>query len=199
MPAIAKWRGSSNLTKYWEAIQAFDLAKLSKKDVFYDLGCGYGRVCIWAARRCKFARGIESHRDIIKDAIKNVQKSGLKNVEIIKGDFVHHRFPDADVLYCVTSLNVRDFQRWDKRKRKKNLRIVTLGPPPIPIKPVATKGTFCLTRFPFELAKTSDEWYYDILGKRNGLWKDVVRKFKRALNDESLRSLRRDFKRKFKE
>jgi predicted RNA methylase len=52
-------KGSPTATKYWEAIRVFQLANLQKKDVFCDLGCGYGFVCIWASRRCKLAVGIE--------------------------------------------------------------------------------------------------------------------------------------------
>ncbi len=194
MRPIAKWRGKAKATECWEARQVFDLADLSEKDIFYDLGCGNGWVCIWAARKCEFAKGIESHIDRVKEANNNVDKSGLKNVKIIKGDLVKYRFPDANVLFCVVDLDLKDFKRWNRRKRKKTLRVVTLGPPPIPIKPVATKGVFCLTKFPFELARTSGEWYSSVLGREYAFWKDIVRKFKRGVSDDTLWFMRRQFK-----
>jgi hypothetical protein len=46
MSRIAKWRGKPNATTYPEALQIFELANLSKKDIFYDVGCGHGWVCI---------------------------------------------------------------------------------------------------------------------------------------------------------
>lgn len=201
MPRIAKWRGIPELTDRRTTIQIFELAKLSRDDVFYDLGCGHGWVCIWAAQRCKYAKGIESHPTLVKQACKNVEKSGLKNVEIIHNDFIKHRFPDADVLYCVTDLDFDDLKRWNMRKIKKNLRIVTIGPPPIPIKPISSRGIFYLTRFPFELAKNSEDWYSTVIQKRNGKWKDVVRRLRKGANVESYHSiqdLRKQFKKYFK-
>jgi SAM-dependent methyltransferase len=194
MPRIAEWRGKPNATTFAEALQVFRLAKLSKKDVFYDLGCGHGWVCIWASRFCKTAKGIDDIKGYVLRARQNAQKHKLKNVKIVRGDLARCRFPDADVLNCVTHLSLKDFRRWNRRTRKKTLRIVSLGPPPIPIKPVATSGTFCLTRFPFRFARSRDDWYLAVLGKRNGSWTQVRKKFWK-LSTEALRSLRHDFKR----
>jgi SAM-dependent methyltransferase len=197
MQRIAEWRGKPNATTYPEALQVFALAKLSRKDVFYDLGCGYGWVCIWAARRCKAAIGIESHRYLAKMARKNVEKRGLKNVRIINGDFDRMRFQDADLLYCIAELGLDNFRRWGSRKRKRGLRIVTLGPPPIPIKPAARKGLFYLTRFPYSHAKTGDQWCSTVMGKRRATLKDVEKRFKRKLCDKALRVYQGDFKKYF--
>lgn len=193
-------RGNPKVTTYPEARLIFRLAKLAKKDVFYDLGCGYGWVCIWAARFCRAAKGIESHRYVAMRARKIVHhyvaKHGITNVEIIKGDFSRRRFPDADVLYCIGNLNVHQFEKWNRRRKKRNLRIVTLGPPPIPIKPVATRGAYCLTQFPYERAKSVDEWYQVVLGTNHGSWRQLRKKYKK-LNDEALHSLKRGLRRYF--
>lgn len=197
MPPVAKWRGEPEATTYAEAVQVFKLAKLSKKDVFYDLGCGYGRVCIWAARRCRYAIGIENHGSIVREANKKIQKSGLINVRIVKGDFERLRFPDANLLYCITELDLDNFRRWNMRKRQRNLRIVTLGPPPIPIKPVASRGLFYLTKFPYSFAGTGEEWCCMVLGKESGTRKDVEKGFKGKLSDDAVHIYGRDFKKYF--
>ncbi len=197
MPLIANWRGRPNATTYSEALQVFELANLTKKDVFYDLGCGYGWVCIWAARRCKSSKGIESHKHLVAKARKNVQKSGLRNVEIIRGDFTKARLSDASVVYCVTDRDFNDFRRWDRRKRKKDLRIVTLGPPPIPVKPVRSQGSFYLTKFPFATARTADEWCHAVFRKGKGTFDDVRKELERRLSNDALAHYRRDFKKHF--
>ena len=200
LPRVADFRGNPKATTYPEARLIFRLAKLSKEDVFYDLGCGHGWVCIWAGRFCRAAKGIESHHHVAMHARKNVYhyvvKRGITNVEIIEDDFSRCRFPDADVLYCIGNLNVHQFEKWNRRRKKRNLRIVTLGPPPIPIKPIATRGAFCLTPFPYERAKSVSEWYQVVLGTKHVSWKKLRKKYK-MLNDETLRSLKRDLKRYF--
>ena len=129
-------------------------------------------------------------------ARKNIEKQGLTNVVVIKGDFMRHSIRDATVLYCLTDLTLKDFASWSRRTKTRTLRIVTLGPPPVPIKPVATKGSFCLTRFPYECAKTSAEWYDAVMGSSNASWTQFRRKFKK-LSPEAMRSLRHDLKRHF--
>ncbi len=196
MRRIAEWRGEPNATTYAEALQVFTLARLSRKDVFYDLGCGHGWVCIWASRFCKTAKGIDDIKEYVLKARHNVQKRGIPNVEIIRDNFALRRFPDADVLYCIIGLKLNNFRKWNRGTRRKTLRIVTLGPPPVPIKPVATRGEFCLTRFPFEQATSRDDWYYAVFGRTNATW-DLVRKRFRKLSTDALGSLRRDLRRYF--
>ncbi len=178
-------------------MKLFKLANLSKRDVFYDLGCGHGHVCIWAARICKLSRGIESHARLAAKAEEYVQKSGLPNVGIIKGDIQRIRFTDADVLYCVLELDLHDFRRWSRRKAKRKLRIVTLGPPPIPIKPLARKEPFYLTKFPYSFAKSADEWFLAVLGESQATLKDLDKRLKGKLSSEVLSTYRRDFRKYF--
>ena len=196
MPLVAEWRGKANTTKCYEALQVFDLANLSKGDVFYDLGCGDGWVCIRAARRCKAVKGIEFLGHRVAAAKKNVEKRRLTNVEIIKGDFMEHSIRDATVLYCLIDLKLNEFGIWNRRRKTKTLRIVTLGPPPIPIKPVARKGQFCVTRFPYERAKSRADWYQAVVGRSDASWRDVERKYKK-LSGEARRKLKHDFQKYF--
>jgi SAM-dependent methyltransferase len=191
MARIAEWRGDPNATTRSEAMQVFILAKLSKNEVFYDLGCGHGKVVIWAAEFCKKSIGIEDIKEYVAQAKQNVQKCRLTNVKIICEDFSQHPLPHADVLYCIIHLSRNKFRKWDRSTHKRTLRIVTLGPPPVSIMPVATKDSFCLTRFPFELATSRKDWYHAVLGRRNGSWEEVRKKFKK-LDPKELRCLRKD-------
>jgi hypothetical protein len=145
---------------------------------------------------CKTAKGIDDVKEYALRARQNVQKQRIQNVEIIWDKFGHHRFTDADVLYCIIDLSLSQFRKWNRTTRKRNLRIVTLGRPPIPIKPVATKGEFCLTRLPFELASSREDWYYSVLGRRQGTWEQIRKRF-RKLSGEALESRRRKLNRYF--
>lgn len=194
MPLGRKARGDPQVTTYSDAVKVFALARLSKKDRFCDLGCGYGWMVRWAARRCAYAYGIENYSKNLERARRNIRN--VKNAEIIKGDFLKDRLPYANVLYSVSTLYPADFRRWARLKIK-NLRIVTFGPPPIPIKPVASKGVFYLTKFPYELAKNRGEWYRAVIGKGNASWEDVRRKLRPWLKREAIHYLEQDFKREF--
>jgi len=148
-------KGSPNATEYWEAMQVFKLAELSKNDMFYDLGCGHGRVCIWASSRCGFSLGIERDHRRATIAKNRVERRQLVNVKIIEGDFqefLEFRRKNA-VFFCIEEIRF-PYLRMLNRLRGKNLRVVTLGPPPIPIKPVKRKGAYYLTLLPYTTAKS---------------------------------------------
>lgn len=194
MPQIAKWRGEPDATTSKEAERIFKLAKLSKNDVFYDLGCGHGWVCIWAARHCKAAKGIEDLKLLVNRAKRNVAEAGVKNVEIIRGNFFDNPLTEATMLFCIVGLNTQDFEMWTRNRR--HFRIVTLGPPPVPILPAATADNYCLTQFPYRKAKRIEEWYEAVVGKRSAKWIDVRKKYD-CLNGEALRVHSRALKRAF--
>jgi ubiquinone/menaquinone biosynthesis C-methylase UbiE len=193
---VRSWRGKPNATTYREALQVFKLAALSKRDVFWDLGCGYGRVCIWAARRCMQSIGVESDKRRAAIAKRKVERRRLANVRIIKGDFQRVKFPDAHVVfYCSTQVGFDDFRRW-KRSGRRSFRVVTSGPPPVPVKPVKRIGAFYLTKIPYVTAKTGAQWCHAVLGRR-GTFKDVLVRLGRNFVEDTLRDYKRDFRKHF--
>jgi cyclopropane fatty-acyl-phospholipid synthase-like methyltransferase len=87
------------------------LAKVSKNDVVYDLGCGDGKIVIAAARQYG-ARGVGIDIDPqrIKEANANAAKAGVTDkVRFVLGDIYDPavKFDDASVvtLYLLQSLN----------------------------------------------------------------------------------------------
>jgi len=194
------WRGSPTATSYDEAIQVFELAKLTERDVFCDLGCGYGRVCIWAALRCKSAIGIESHPIRFRRAKKNVERKALQNVQIIKARFENVTLPTKNlVMYSTIDLGLEQIVAWQRKaKRNFRIRIVTLGPPPIPVKPLASKGKFYLTRFPYSKVRTGDEWCHSVVRKKGANLQDVRRRLRGWLTNDTLRDFESDFREYFK-
>lgn len=102
----------------------FKLVELSERDVFYDLGCGDGRVAVEAAKRYGAkAVCIEIRQDLVEKAIKRVKKEGVEDlVKVIHGNFFEIPLSDATVvyMYLLTSVN-----RLLKPKLKRELRIGT--------------------------------------------------------------------------
>ena len=90
-----------------------ELAKVTDKDVVYDLGCGDGRILCTAARKykCK-AVGWDVDPDRIKDseASKKKEKEDIqKLITIKKGDIFKQDLSGASVitLYLLPDLNVK--------------------------------------------------------------------------------------------
>jgi hypothetical protein len=89
-----------------------DMAKLTPKDVHYDLGSGDGRTVIAAAKRGVKAIGIEYNPDMVELSKRAAQKEGASvaaRTEFIRGDIFETDFSNADVLtlYLLPSLNVK--------------------------------------------------------------------------------------------
>jgi uncharacterized protein (TIGR03000 family) len=91
-------------------MKMLEVAKVSKNDIVYDLGCGDGRIVVLAAK--KFGArgvGIDIDPDRVKEALENVKKNGVeKLVEIRLGDALKvHDISRATVvtLYMLPEFN----------------------------------------------------------------------------------------------
>lgn len=88
-----------------------EMAKVTAKDVVYDLGCGDGRIVITAAQRygCRGV-GIDIDPERIREATENVQKAKVADkVKFIQGDLFEADISEATVvtLYLLTELNLK--------------------------------------------------------------------------------------------
>ena len=87
-----------------------DMAKLTSKDVLYDLGSGDGRTVIAAAKRGAQAYGVEYNPDMVALSERAAAKEGMAGkVKFIHGDIFQTDFSKATVLtlYLLPSLNVK--------------------------------------------------------------------------------------------
>ena len=97
-----------------------EVAKVTKDDVVYDLGCGDGRIPVIAAKKygCKaFGYDIDPNR--IKESLENVEKNGVENlVTIEQKDIFTLDLSKANVvtLYLLPSLNVKLIPQLEKLK-----------------------------------------------------------------------------------
>jgi SAM-dependent methyltransferase len=87
------------------------LARVTKNDVVYDLGCGDGRIVIAAAKNYG-ARGvgIDINPERIAEANENAKKAGVTHlVKFIEQDLFEADFREASVvtLFLLTEVNQR--------------------------------------------------------------------------------------------
>jgi uncharacterized protein (TIGR03000 family) len=86
-----------------------ELAKVTDKDVVYDLGCGDGRIVVVAAKRYgAHGVGIDLNPERVKDSLRNVKKHKVeKLVEIREGDAL--KVPDLDKATVITLYLLPEF------------------------------------------------------------------------------------------
>ena len=87
------------------------IAKVTSKDVLYDLGSGDGRIPITAAKKFGIrATGIDINPERIKEANANAKTAGVSDrVRFLNQDLFQSKFRDATVvtLYLLPELNVK--------------------------------------------------------------------------------------------
>ncbi len=87
-----------------------DMAKLTAKDIHYDLGSGDGRTVITAAKRGAQAVGVEFNPDMVGLSERAAAKEGVSaRAKFINGDIFQTDFSHATVvtLYLLPSLNLK--------------------------------------------------------------------------------------------
>lgn len=87
-----------------------DMAKLTAKDIHYDLGSGDGRTVITAAKRGATAFGVEYNPDMVELSRRNAAKEGVTGkATFIHGDIFQTDFSKATVitLFLLPDLNVK--------------------------------------------------------------------------------------------
>ena len=87
-----------------------DMAKLTAKDIHYDLGSGDGRTVIAAAKRGAQAFGVEYNPDMVALSERAAAKEGVAGkAKFMQGDIFQTDFSKATVvtLYLLPSLNIK--------------------------------------------------------------------------------------------
>jgi precorrin-6B methylase 2 len=98
-----------------------EMAKVDKKDVVWDLGCGDGRIPVTAAKKfgCK-AMGFDVAQKRIEESLENVKKNKVEDlVTIEKKDIFTldlSKEPTVITLYLLPSLNVKLIPQLEKCK-----------------------------------------------------------------------------------
>jgi SAM-dependent methyltransferase len=97
-----------------------ELAKVTKDDLLYDLGCGDARILVTAAKRygCK-AVGYDIDPQRVEESLENVKKNKVgRLVKIYEKDIFTLDLSDANVitLYLLPRLNVKLIPQLEKLK-----------------------------------------------------------------------------------
>lgn len=97
-----------------------ELAKVTKDDFVYDLGCGDGRIVVTAAKKygCK-AIGVDIDPQRVEESLKNVGENNVEDlVEIKEGDIFQLDLTPASVitLYLLPELNRKLIPQLEKLK-----------------------------------------------------------------------------------
>jgi uncharacterized protein (TIGR03000 family) len=114
------------------------LAKVTSKDVLWDLGCGDGRIPVTAAKdyACK-ARGFDIDPERVKESLANVRKQGIEKLvtieerDIFKLDL--SKGPTVVTLYLLPRLNEKMLPQL--RKLPAGARVVSVAHRMADIKP----------------------------------------------------------------
>ncbi len=114
------------------------LAKVTSKDVVWDLGCGDGRIPVTAAKAyaCK-AWGFDIDPERVKDSLANVRKHKLDRLVTIEQRDIFtldlSKGPTIVTLYLLPSLNARLLPQL--RKLPAGARVISIAHRMADIKP----------------------------------------------------------------
>ena len=144
------------------------LARAARRDVFYDLGCGRGQLCVVAVTEfgVRKAVGIEMHAGRAAKAAAYVEKLGLSDrIEIRNEDFADSDIHDATVVYCGHYEVDEDVSRYD-RELPPGARFVTLFLPFVGVIPTAADYPFYMMEVPFRKTKDASLWTSKVLFRK---------------------------------
>jgi len=158
--------GNPDATTYHECLKILDFAEMTSNDIFYDLGCGYGTVCIVAAQKYNPQKiiGVEARFDNFLEATNRILEKNLEKKIMLKNKFLENiDFSDATLIYYSVKPSLNHLLYINKMM-KKDCRIITPKIPLPSIKPIKTMKindyNFYLMEGPLEKhkANNSDEW-----------------------------------------
>lgn len=114
-----------------EAIEMlFKLVEFNSNDIFYDLGCGDGRVVVEVLKRTDVLRGVcvETRRDLLEQAIRRAYSENvLDRFVAVNGDIFEAPIGDASIVYLYLLTSVNDALKPKLSKElKPGARVVSL-------------------------------------------------------------------------
>ena len=167
------WRGSPTATTRTQLMRLVRILRPSKeRDVFYDVGCGYARPCIWIAGRVKLAVGIENFEPRYREALRRVERSGLRNITILKRSLEKASYGDATMIYSVIALDFNFFRKVLAECMPGTV-VALCYCPPYPMKSEKV-GEYYLMRTPFERVKDEAEYAQIFTGRKKVTIEDVL-------------------------
>jgi SAM-dependent methyltransferase len=152
--------------RYIRKIMRF--ARATKGDVFYDLGCGRGRLCVVAVTEfgVKRAVGIELHRGRAAKAAESIQELGLADqIDIRNEDFMESDLGDATIVYSGLG-EIEEDMEFFERELRTGCRLVSLFLPFVGVLPTAADYPFYLMKTPFRKTRDPSLWMSRVLFRK---------------------------------
>ena len=127
------WPPDSPWTPWWrtnskKAITAGKLAKITSRDIVYELGSGDANFLVAVCKKFK-SRGVGIEIDFIRTftAKLNVVKNNLgKKIELLRGSFYDYKLSEATVVFCYLVPRVLEKLKPKlKKELKKGTRIIS--------------------------------------------------------------------------
>ena len=91
----------SRIRQYLQAEIDFVLGKISRQDVVLDLGCGYGRIIPYLAKKAKYVHGTDASLPsliLAKEFLKNTHHHFLQHMDALK---LSYSANTMDVVLCL--------------------------------------------------------------------------------------------------
>ena len=173
------------------------LARATKRDVFYDLGCGRGQLCVIAVSEfgVRKAVGIELHRGRAAKAAEHIRGLGLSvRIEIWNEDYMESDLHEATIVYCGHMEAEEDVPYFEQELRRGS-RFVSLFLPFVGVVPSGVDYPFYLMDVPFNKTRDVSLWISKALSRRAS----VDQLYQELDTDREYRYDKRVFKRLMKE
>jgi predicted RNA methylase len=137
--------GPANALSQNEIKHMLDLAHITRRDIFYDLGSGNGRIVrtVAAKTNAKYACGIE--KDVtrfcnsIKIARQKLNRQQLKKIEFWCADYKKYEFQDATIIYNGLTEENEEIKTYEKVFQQRSVKIIKMDLPLIAYKLIASK------------------------------------------------------------
>lgn len=146
----------------------FELVRLNKNDIFYDLGCGNSNAVYIASMEynVKKAVGIEKRKTAVKEIAEKTQV--LKNVKVIINDIRRVDMSDGNVFlfWFNDDRIIKKMIEKFSTDLKDGSRVISIWSPPGLIIPDKIDFPFFVSRTPFRFARGIEEQIMAIYGQK---------------------------------
>ena len=146
----------------------FKLARLSKKDTFYDLGCGNSNAVYIAAteNKVKKAIGVEKRKKSVASLLEKTRS--LRNAKVIINDIRKVDISEGSVFlfWFHDEKTIKQMMQKFSAELKDGSRIITIWAPPDLVIPNKIDFPFFVSRTPFKFAKNIEDQIKAIYGQK---------------------------------
>jgi len=146
----------------------FKLARLSKKDIFYDLGCGNSNAVYIASTeyKVKKAIGVEKRKKLVANLLEKTRS--LRNAKVIIDDIRSVDISNGNVFlfWFHDEKMIKQMMQKFSTELKEGSRIITVWSPPDLVIPNKSDFPFFVSRTPFKYAKSLEDQIKAIHGQK---------------------------------